>query len=197
MNTWPQNMVQSLAHHHHTAYVSMQKVTEIHQVSQIEKQLFLNKMQSWRVQILPFQTIQQIQSFLYSRNWRETKIMASLARQKSPGLHLPQLLKNTKAYLSVHQHVWGFISHPIAALPIIISLCHVPQIWSAFGCCTVKGKSGFNRASPQVSFLPWWLMDLTFYQHVIEISVCSQSDRYLHRREAANLPFTVITLFCR
>lgn len=29
------------------------------------------------------------------------------------------------SYLSVHQHVWGFISHPVAALSIIISLCHV------------------------------------------------------------------------
>lgn len=198
MNIWPQNMVQSLARHHHQIlYVSVELVTEIHQVSQIEKQLLLNKMESWHVQILPFQTIQQTKSFLYSINWRETaKIMASLPRQKSPGLHLPQLLKNTKAYLSVHQHVWGLISHPIAALPIIISLCHVPQIWSAFGCCTVKGKSGFNRASPQVSLLPWWLIDLTCYQHVIKISVCAHSNRYLHGSEAANSPFTVITLFC-
>lgn len=138
---------------------------------------------------------------IYCWNWKETaEITASLARPKSPGLHhslrsLPQLLKNRNAYLSVHQHVWGFVSHPIAALPIIISLCHVPQIWSAFERCTVKGKSGFSKTSPGVSFLPWWLMDLTFY-HVIRISVCSYSSRYLHWSKAANSPFTVITLFC-
>ena len=141
-------------------------------------------------------------SSIYSWNWRETaKITASLAGQKSPGHHhflksLPQLLENTKAYLSVHQHVWGFIGHPVAALPVIISLCHVPQIWSAFKRCAVKGKIGFSKTSPQVSFLPRWLMDLTFYQHLIRISVYSYSKRYLHRSKDANSPFTVITLFC-
>ena len=151
-------------------------------------------------QTAPFNT--KHSTSICSRNWRErAKIMASLAKQKSPGLHhflksLRQLLKNTKAYLSVHQHVWGFISHPVAALPIIISLCHGPQIWSAFERCTVKGKSGFSKTSPQVSFLPWWLMNLTFYQRVIRISLCSYSNRYLHCSKAANSPFTVITLFC-
>lgn len=35
------------------------------------------------------------------------------------------------AYLSVHQHIWGFISYPVAALSIVISLCHVLR---AGGC---------------------------------------------------------------
>lgn len=143
------------------------------------------------------------QQYLFMKLERNSKNNGLTCYAKSPVLHhfpksLPQLLKKTKAYLSVYQHVWGFISHPIAALPIIISLCHVPRIWSAFERCTVKGKSGFSKTLPQVSFLLWWLMDPTFYQHVTRITVCPYStDIYIGAKLLIHHLLSLLSFACK
>lgn len=43
-------------------------------------------------------------------------------------------------YLSVHQHIWGFVSHPVTAVSVVIPLCHVLILWSA-------GKSSAQQSA--------------------------------------------------